>query len=104
MIRLPCGSLSEDADIALSIAPQHLSRPLAENPCITPPPELQFNQPETQNTSRPGMVIFTTSGQEAFLATYSATVGQGVHGGLVTESSKEHIDRAETAINVQKML
>ena len=47
---------------------------------MTSPSELQSNQPETQNASRPGAVKIATPGREKFLTTYSATVGAGAYG------------------------
>ena len=52
----------------------------AERTCITSLAELQSNQPEMQNVSRPGAVRITDPGRETFLTTYSATVGAGPHG------------------------
>ena len=56
---------------------------LAGRSCTTLPLELQSNQPETQNTSRPGAVKIIAPGREKFLTTYSATVGGGPHGKTV---------------------
>ena len=64
----------------MSITLQTLSGVPGRKRLYNPSLRVTIQPAETQNASRPGAVKITAPGREAFLTTYSATVGGGPHG------------------------